>query len=300
MKPSVLINVLVGLACVVLLGLLLETRQALSRTNETLGVAERALAKASDRIVDDPWFTTRFVDVFSFRNLPPVVSEEVFGRGLLESGGISNEEDFTRVVEKSFDEHAEGLATAWEVEDRNLLWAFYSMNLVSGLWGYGNANPEHVDEVGCVASNETTGFEARDPLPFSAYFESEIGCCTDSADLMEILLTSRGIRNRTISDGGHVFNEAWIDDRFQIFDATLNLSVDRSWEYVHNEMNLDPNSVSVTLFAHPNMIEVGNPLFRPALGQFRMVWLLRLIKKISVNPEVYAETQARPEVHESS
>jgi hypothetical protein len=189
---------------------------------------------------------------------------------------IDTEDEFFQYCHRRFLEQRDVLQAVWNVDDPRKLEALFYMNLVSGLWGAGNA--QHADRIGCVSCNETTGFERLDAVTLKTYLNSEIGCCTDYAHLLKLLLDRAGINNRRVATAGHVFNEVEFDDGWDSLDANVNLWFEGDWASIQ-QSDASRNTTVVTMFPHHNMIAGDNPHFRAAAGQFRLHALLTSIHK---------------------
>lgn len=158
--------------------------------------------------------------------------------------------------------------------DWNAKRAFYFMNVVSGLWAYGNL--KNLQLPGCVMDNEIRGPIEPSEVSVKTYLTSPIGCCTDYTAILNVLLTYDGIKNRVVSiPGYHVFNEAFIKGKWWVLDANTNLAFSESWRDI-----VDGNSkVAVYLFPHPNM-NLHSRTYRPAIGRFRASMLLSAANEI--------------------
>lgn len=141
---------------------------------------------------------------------------------------IKSFKDFSKYAEQLYDKEKAGLAKAWHSEDEIYLKSTFFMNLVSGLFHYGNRID--VTTPGCVTTNETN--RTVDITGIQAYLKSDIGCCTDFAYLLKLLLDYSQIPNRLVLTPGHIFNEVRFGNRWEIFDATVNVSIDSSWHEI--------------------------------------------------------------------
>jgi hypothetical protein len=151
-------------------------------------------------------------------------------------------------------ESAPGLSSA---VDQGL----YYMQFVSGLWAYGNAL--FPLQPGAVLQNEETGVTAGAEATVSTYLNSPIGCCTDYAAVLAVLLSEAGINNYIIGDSTHVFNEAELDGQWWTLDANLDTAYDDPWSSV-----IDTSTTPLVLkFADAGM-EYGSSNYRPELGEF--------------------------------
>lgn len=181
-----------------------------------------------------------------------------------------------------FHDYAEGLfkkfetttQKAWNLDSRESLKTLFFMNLISRMWSYGNQN--HPDQTGCVLNNEKTDFN---PLPlstvnFSTYLNSEIGCCSDSAQMLKFLLDKSHIVNRLIEIPGHVFNEALVDGFWWALDPTLSLVYQAPWQAITAPGLLD--TVNIRIFPNMSMENRIPSRYRSAAGAFRHYMLLRV------------------------
>lgn len=148
----------------------------------------------------------------------------------------------------------------------------FIMNLVSGMWSFGNRYD--VGNTGCVFCNENN--HAAPPAPsLRAYLDAKIGCCSDHANLTKSLLDHAGIENRLTANPGHIFNEVRIDGRWCVVDTSANLFIDASWEELF-DTHEPLKRVAVFVFPHPNSLDADPENYRPLSGLFRLVTILRV------------------------
>lgn len=133
------------------------------------------------------------------------------------------------------------------------------MLFTSTLWGYGNA--EHPDRPGCLTINEDNGWKAEVPT-IDVVRRARIGCCTDYAYMLSLLLAANGFENRYVNTSDHIFNEARIDGEWHVLDANANVFITTSWA----EAGLTPET-EVHLFPHPGTQR--GKLHRPMMVAFQ-------------------------------
>jgi hypothetical protein len=149
------------------------------------------------------------------------------------------------------------------------------------MWGYGN--PVKVTQTGCVFKNEdfpNGQFNPEEDISkhIPQMIKSRIGCCTDHANMLHLLLTKAGIKNRFMMNPGHVFNEAFIGGKWQAFDATTNMWWHDSWDKIQNASLTAP--VYVTFFPHIGTV-YKHPYYRPFAAIFRHYMLLEAVYKMA-------------------
>jgi hypothetical protein len=221
-------------------------------------------------------------------SLPSVRYEEIFSKEPLIKAGIDNPDMLYTVCRDLFDKRKDHLRRVWGIEDEKRLEALFYMNLVSHLWGIGNAEPSNRNRAGCVGYNEETGFRTLKTPSVSTHIQSNIGCCTDHAHILNLLLDRAGIPNRQVSTWGHVFNEARFRDGPLTLDATTNLVFHGDWDTIQNKREANSRMVRVTVFPHGNLVRRGNPFYRVLAGRFRLSWLLQVACRV-VPPLSYPE-----------
>ncbi|MFC1673477.1 transglutaminase domain-containing protein [Pseudomonadota bacterium] len=216
---------------------------------------------------------------FTFHELPAGELQGLFSRGALsQAGAINSFEAYASALDEQFLQHKDGLVTAWGIEQPELLKAFFYLNHVSALWGFGNAQDTYGLN-GCALTNPVTGAIADEDVTFQAYFNAPMGCCTDYMTFMNALLNRAGIENRSVALNekpvgvGHWFNEVKIDDRWWVLDANIGVSYDRSWAEMLTMGRAE--KANAYLFSHPGMNPANTVLFRPYLGSFRQMMINR-------------------------
>jgi hypothetical protein len=138
------------------------------------------------------------------------------------------------------------------------------MLFTSTLWAYGNEI--HTRKPGCMTVNEDNAWQ-RDEPTFEVFRRSRIGCCTDYAHALSLILSKSGIENRYVHVPGHIFNEARIDGRWGVLDANTNMYIASSW----TDAIAARNGVQAHVFPHPGQ-ESGR-LHRPAISEVQQIVL---------------------------
>ena len=216
-------------------------------------------------------------------NLPSIDERQLFRKELILKAEINNLDDFYAFANNHFELNKQYLEQQWKIGSPELLKTLFFMNLVSSMWGYGNVHA--IDKPGCVLINENTNNELISEelrADIMTYIKTDIGCCRDSAYVLNLLLTKAGIKNRFMANPGHIFNEAYIDGAWMAFDATTNIWWHSSWEEIQNSRMETP--FYVTLFPHGNLVAT-NPYYRDAIGRLRLHLLLQAVYKISKHIE---------------
>ena len=228
-------------------------------------------------------FDMALFDQIQIVNLPSIPYEEIFSKEHVTNANIETEEDFYEFSRQRYLANRDYLMKKWRIEDEQRLQAIFYMNLVSHLWGYGNVkNP---DKPGCVLHNEETEFEIVNDPTIQTYLKSDIGCCTDYAHVLNILLDRCGIENRQVSVKGHIFNEVRLKgdesnrDGWVTLDANTNMLFEGSWASIQSRESKGANSVHLTIFPHQNLVEQDNPFYRPDVGRFRYRWIVWTLAK---------------------
>jgi len=269
---------LLVLACLVLGALLAVERARRQTAEKDLREAQNTVRRISGQTLTSPSFEHWHLDQMRIADLP-AADPSLFSKQPLLEAGI---EDFAGLVVAArarFAEVRDPLRATWGIEDEPTLEALFYLNLVASMWGYGNPPPDDYADPGCATINRATG-DRRLPAPtVRTYLETEVGCCEDSAFLLGVLLDGAGIRSRRVFVLDHAFNEAELDGCWVVLDPTLDLWFHSSWEEIQNRVGEARNAFTVTVFPHPNLVEPGNPDYRPRIGQLRLAWLLRAIKQ---------------------
>ncbi len=258
--------------------LVVNQRRTLTSMHNELTVARQAMLQMSRQELSNPRFQYTDFDELKIVALPDIDYGRIFSKSKLRQARIESYGDFHAFAESRYETTRDSIASAWDLNDEQLTISFFYVNLVSRMWGFGNPSSENSQRSGCVASNEMTGFQTIEYPTIQTYVQSDIGCCTDHSHLMAFLLTRSGITNRRISAGFHTFNEALIDNRWVVLDATHNSAIKGSWETIQNRQRGTPGAVTVILFPHHNLIEVDNSDYRPLMGAIRLSWLINIVK----------------------
>jgi hypothetical protein len=184
--------------------------------------------------------------------------------------------DLHHHIMKGYDRDGVRLAKHWGFVDEQKVRAMFMMNIVSGMWAFGNkSNP---DRPGGVQSNEDNDWGMGSPT-LHTYLKSNIGCCDNFSFLLKFLLDREGFTNRLTAIPGHSFNEVLLDGRWCILDATANIFVETSWEDLYKGPASTRNAVTVHVFPHPGLSNENSSRYRPMAGQFRLLTLLRLANR---------------------
>ncbi len=211
----------------------------------------------------------------------PMSDSAFFSKSNLSIEQIHDESELYRTCRRRFDKVRYALKEQWGVDDSRKLEALFLMNTVSALWGYGNST--HYSKSGCVAMNERTGFQLQVPDGIDDYLQSEIGCCSDSAHVLKLLLDRAGIPNRrVIIAHGHVMNEAAFSEGWMTLDASTNMAFVGDWTSIQKRRGHGRNSVRVFVFPHSNQVTGANPFYRPEISHLRFTLLLDAVNKSAV------------------
>jgi hypothetical protein len=218
--------------------------------------------------------------VLKIKNLPSIEYDSIFAKQHLLQADIKSFADFYRFAEKRFKSYWHYLETRWKIHDKKKLEAIFYMNMVSGMWGFGNRIDK--EKKGCVRSNENNNWETIpiEKINVRTYIESEIGCCSDSAHLLSYLLEQAHIKQRLISFPGHVLNEAYLEDRWYTLDAHTNMMFHSSWQDIQN-YDKKSGEITVTIFPHHNLIFGKNSFYRENTGHFRIFLLLQAVYRVT-------------------
>jgi hypothetical protein len=194
--------------------------------------------------------------------------EEIFSKNHLLTAEIESFDDFYQFARRRYGLSQSEIEQKWGLDEK-LDQAYFYMNLVSAMWGYGNQ--DEPDKPGCVLSNEDNQWRSipEEEITIRTYIESDIGCCEDFAYLLKYLLDREGIDNRLVSYYGHIFNEITVSDESYTLDANTNLVFHSAWAKIQEN-----GKVIVTIFPLVNLIRQDNPYYRLELGRFQMSVLL--------------------------
>ncbi len=188
-------------------------------------------------------------------------------------GGIKSFKDLYLYVERDFERY-DFKKEEKQFEHEDVMRGIYYMAFVSGLWAYGNKNNPNLP--GCSTGNEVSGPIPSSSVTVKTFLETPIGCCTDYATVLALLLTSRGIENRIVevfddprsSSPSHVFNEALLGGRWWTLDANINVAYAGNWEEVIDQRR----QVDAFLIPHSNM-SYESLNYRASVGSFRTFML---------------------------
>lgn len=134
------------------------------------------------------------------------------------------------------------------------------MLFTSTLWAFGNANQPR--KAGCITVNEDNNWQHQKPT-FQIVKSARIGCCTDYAHALSLILSRNGFENRYVEIDGHIFNEAKINGRWYVLDANTNLFINSAW----NDTAAAPDQVRIHVFPHPG--STSGKLRRPLVIALR-------------------------------
>lgn len=211
----------------------------------------------------------------SIENYKNLDFDTVFKRSDLKAQSINSFDDFYVFAHGLYQKKRPVLESGWGIKDSDELKSIFYMNLVSGLWVYGNKI--NTDKTGCVLNNEITGLTDPKTATIKTYLNSSIGCCTDYAYFLNFLLDKQGIKNRVVNVRGHVFNEAFYNNQWHALDANINVVFHDSW------MNITfrkPNhDFKVSLFPHHNSVFNAKEQYRKIIGKFRYEMLTAAVKR---------------------
>jgi hypothetical protein len=135
------------------------------------------------------------------------------------------------------------------------------MLFTSTLWAFGNANHPIV-KVGCIPTNEDNNWQYEKPT-LQVVKQARIGCCTDYAFTLSLILSKNGFENRYVQISGHKFNEVKINGQWNVLDANTNVFINSSW----NDAIAARRKVRIHVFPHPG--QLGGSLHRPIISAFQ-------------------------------
>lgn len=180
-------------------------------------------------------------------------------------------DDFASRVVRNFEWRQESIECELRTSGEETF-VIFAMHVASTWWSFGNRDAP--DRCGSALENEENDWLRPSHVDAAAYLNSPIGCCTDMAYLLKVLLDERGIPNRVVCFTGHVFNEVQIDGVWRLADPTINALVDRTWD----ELYAAPpeEKIEVMVFPHPQLREQERPGYREMRAQFRLLMLQRM------------------------
>jgi hypothetical protein len=203
----------------------------------------------------------------------PVRWNTLYADGQRRASGVDTFADLHRYVADRYAEQAAELRMKWAGDGNQKRKALFIMNFVAGLWAYGNRC--HVNRPGGVLANEENHWVPPPQPDVRTYLASNVGNCLDFACVTKSLLDHEGIENRLACVPGHCFNEARLNGRWHILDATANLCIEGTWEQVCCSPG-GADTIRVLLFPHPGARDEPSIRYRPLTGRFRLLTLLRL------------------------
>jgi hypothetical protein len=229
------------------------------------------------KVIDKLYYSLR---VLKIKNLPSIEYDSIFAKHHLLHADIKNFDDFYRFAEKRFKSNWHLLESKWKIHNKEKLEAIFYMNLVSAMWGFGNKI--NTEEKGCVRCNENNNWKTVpiEKINVRTYIDSDIGCCSDSANLLSYLLDKANIKQRLIRFPGHVLNEAYFEGRWYTLDAYTNMMFHSPWKDIQN-YDKKSGEITVTIFPHTNLLQGQNPFYRENTGHFRIILLLQAVHKIT-------------------
>ncbi|MBL4615488.1 MAG: hypothetical protein JKY27_11530 [Magnetovibrio sp.] len=199
--------------------------------------------------------------------LQTVNYDAIFNDDAIRRGQLKTNAEFRSAVDANYLVHRKALSEAWNISDESMLRAIFYLNTVANLFSFGNSNLNV--EGGCAAQNEQFGTNQRSikNLGIRFYMDSQIGCCTDYALLLQLLLNGAGIDNRVVilPTHGHVFNEFNLNGTWHALDANIGAIYDRTW----NDIVDGQGPFSVTVFPVLSLNSMNPNRYRPILAQFR-------------------------------
>lgn len=216
-------------------------------------------------------------------NYPTLKFTKVFQKEMIPIQEIYSLDDFSRFAKNLYQEKRSHMKSIWKIENEDELKSVFYLNFVSRLWVYGNKYK--TKEAGCALDNELTGAIPDSKATIRHYLSSSIGCCSDYALTLHLLLEREGIRNRIVHVQGHVFNEVHFNGHWNAMDANTNLLFHDSWMNI--TFRKPGQKFRVSMFPNHNTFESANN-FREDIGKFAYEMITAAVKR-SLFP-VYSET----------
>jgi hypothetical protein len=270
------------------LGLALVFNATLLLVNHRVTTAQRTLWEVTTGdYLERQWGAFQRLQIIEHPTVPVSIFDVRKELENLEMGSFG---ELYRCVMGRYRQLDKQLAADWGTQDEQRVKALYIMNVVAGLWAYGNERTP--DRPGGVQANELVHWEPQ-PLTFQTYWNSPIGCCTDFAYLTKCFLDHEGIENRLTEIPGHIFNEVKLDNDWYILDATTNLFLETSWEELYAAPGAGRHPIAVHVFPHPGLTDPTSPRYRPLAGHQRLMTLVRIANrpeyfKHPIHPELPA------------
>jgi len=199
--------------------------------------------------------------------LSTVDYDAIFNDEQIKRGAIRTYAEFQMAVDRNFERHRDVLSERWGIQDEQKLRVFFYLNTVSNLFSFGNQDIRKAG--GCAGESEQFGGKKRSYRALGVRFftESEIGCCTDFAQLIKLLLDGAGMESRIVAIHmhGHVFNEVQLGGKWHALDANIGGFYDRSWNAIVDSQE----PFFVTVFPVLSLKRSPESRYRPVLAQFR-------------------------------
>ncbi|AWM87588.1 transglutaminase-like domain-containing protein [Microvirga sp. 17 mud 1-3] len=168
------------------------------------------------------------------------------------------------------------------VQSDDGIFALSAMQIVSGLWHYGNF--DNLSVTGCVRNNENLP-EPKSSIKFAEYLSAEIGCCEDYATVLSMALEIAGIQNRVVLLETHALNEVFIDDEWWTLDANIGVAYQAAWEQVVD----GASEVNVYTFPHEGM-RLGSRIYSAPLNNIRTSFVAQLAAGLMFKFDRYLPT----------
>ena len=257
------------------LGLILSNKIFLNKSIVTQ--KEYIIPKSNNKTIDNYIYTVFQKHKYnvSVASLPLVNYQNIFWLRDNNYYQIDTFEKFYDYVENRFNKKKANLES-WAIDNPIELRVLFYMQYVSGLWNYGNADKLNWQKVGCVLRNEDNNWNAVsiDKINIRTYLDSKIGCCSDYAYMLGYLLDRAEIQNRVIQIPGHIFNEVYFNDTWNVIDANTGIYINKSWKEVLRDGDSDPN-MKILTFPHKNQY-VGES-YRSFIPAFQIFMIQKAI-----------------------
>lgn len=208
-------------------------------------------------------------------NFPNVEFDKIFNKSQVPVEQIKTFDDFTTYAHSVYEKNRKYLSRAWKIENENKLKSLFYLNFVSSLWDFGNIRNNKIP--GCVLDNEQAGQIDPSKATVQTYLKSNIGCCTDYAKFLKILLDKENIKNKLVHVRGHIFNEAFFNNKWNVLDASTNAYFHNSWMGI--TFRKPGESFRVSVFPHHNTNFKNSNLYRKDVGSFRYEMIIAALKR---------------------
>lgn len=185
--------------------------------------------------------------------------------------------DFHLWVKKQYKRYYDEIHSQWDFQHEEEYKVAFITNLVSRLWGFGNVKA--ITKGGCALQNEIRGWDQPDytKVTLQTYLRSKIACCLDHAFFVKFLLDRENIPNRMKMTPSHIFNEAKIQGKWWMLDATTNFLIPHTWEEIHySKLPSGRDLFRVYIFPHSNLERIDSEKYRSLVGQFRVQKLMSM------------------------